>query len=90
MAERLIIGLDSSTHRPRQLHGRRRVRLWRKGALISLCRRRRWIIVKQDPNDWWDAAVTAMKQLAQQIDVSLVDGWLSQTSAKQLAFLMLT
>lgn len=86
MAERLIIGLDSSTQSTKAIAWTKSGELVAEGRADIPMQTPQMDYCEQDPNDWWDAAVTAMKQLAQQIDVSLVDGMAISNQRETIGF----
>lgn len=74
MAERLIVGLDSSTQSTKAIAWTRTGELVAEGRADIPMQTPQMDYCEQDPNDWWDATVVALSQLAEKIDVSLVDG----------------
>lgn len=86
MVERLIIGLDSSTQSTKAIAWTRNGELVAEGRDDIPMQTPQKDYFEQNPDDWWDAALTALKQLAQQIDVSLVDGLAISNQRETIGF----
>lgn len=74
MAERLIVGLDSSTQSTKAIAWTRTGELVAEGRAEIPMQTPQMDYCEQNPDDWWNSTVIALSQLAEQIDVSLVDG----------------
>ncbi|WP_306258566.1 FGGY-family carbohydrate kinase [Pararhizobium sp. IMCC21322] len=86
MAERLIIGLDSSTQSTKAIAWTKSGEIVAEGRADIPMQTSQKDYCEQDPNDWWDTTVTALNQLAQQIDVSLVDGLAISNQRETIGF----
>ena len=74
MKNRLVIGLDSSTQSTKAIAWSAAGDMVAEGrADIPMSTPRRGYF-EQDPNAWWAAACTALKEVCAQIDLTCVDG----------------
>jgi sugar (pentulose or hexulose) kinase len=86
-ADRLVIGLDSSTQSTKAILWDRAGRLIAKGAApISLSNPGRDQFV-QDPTDWWQSCCAALRSCLKEIDASRVDAVTIVHQRETVAFL---
>ena len=86
-ADRLVIGLDSSTQSTKAILWDRAGRLVAKGsAPISLSNPARDQFV-QDPEEWWQSCCAALESCLQQVDASRVDAMAIVHQRETVAFL---
>jgi xylulokinase len=86
-ADRLVIGLDSSTQSTKAILWDRAGRLVAKGsAPISLSNPARDQFV-QDPEEWWQSCCAALESCLKQVDASRVDAMAIVHQRETVAFL---
>src|SRR5690349_10386739 len=86
-AERLVIGLDSSTQSTKAVAWDRSGRMIAKGdAPIPLLNPRRDQFV-QDPADWWQSCCAALRFCLKQVDASRVEAMAIAHQRETVAFL---
>ncbi|HEY5812643.1 MAG TPA: FGGY family carbohydrate kinase, partial [Terrimicrobiaceae bacterium] len=86
-ADKLVIGLDSSTQSTKAVAWDRAGRIVAKGsAPIAISNPRRDQFV-QDPSDWWQSCCGALRSCVQQIPVSRLDALAIAHQRETVAFL---